>query len=214
MPELPPELKPKFEKLFINSDGHASELRIENSKTSGGSHWYVDGVLKTPELIRDWLSYMKTFEYQDSSYYTQLYNVWTDSQEKDFLPIPTSLGPDYTAWAGIGMDRIAYMMRKYPTEVADLFLGWAKVAVEMQTRLFEAGIDMVFFCDDHCYKDRCMINPQQFEQFIYPAMKLMADNAHKHGAKIFLHSDGYLVEEMPLVIKAGIDAAEPLEYEA
>ena len=65
-------------------------FRIENSKTSGGSHWYVDGVLKTPELIRDWLSYMKTFEYQDSSYYTQLYNVWTDSQEKDFLPIPTS----------------------------------------------------------------------------------------------------------------------------
>ena len=26
MPELPPELKPKFEKLFINSDGHASEF--------------------------------------------------------------------------------------------------------------------------------------------------------------------------------------------
>jgi len=38
MPELPPELKPKFEKFHISSDGHASELRIEDSKTSGGSY--------------------------------------------------------------------------------------------------------------------------------------------------------------------------------
>jgi uroporphyrinogen decarboxylase len=45
-------------------------------------------------------------------------------------------------------------------------------------------------------------------------MKMMADNAHKHGAKIMMHSDGYITEEIPLIIKAGIDAADPFEYEA
>jgi hypothetical protein len=213
-PTIPSDLLKKFEGMHIAADGHVSETRMEDAKTSGGSHWYKDGILKTPELIREWISYMKTFTYPDSSYYKQIAAIWHDSIQKDFLPIPTTLGPDYVSWAAIGMDRFAYLARKYPQDVADLFLAWAKVAKESQTRLFEVGIDMVFFCDDHCYKDRCMMNPAQFERFCYPAMKLMADNAHKHGAKIFLHSDGYLVEEMPFLIKAGIDAAEPLEYEA
>jgi hypothetical protein len=213
-PELPHELKKKFEGMTISADGHVSETRMEDLATSGGSHWYKDGALKTPELIREWITYTKTFTYPDSNYYKQLAHIWSDSIKKDFLPIPTTLGPEYVSWAAIGLDRFAYMMRKYPQEVADLFMAWAKVSAESQTRMFEAGMDLVFFCDDHCYKDRCMMSPAQFERFAYPSLKYMADNAHKHGAKILLHSDGYLVEEMPFLIKAGIDAAEPLEYEA
>jgi uroporphyrinogen decarboxylase len=214
MPELPTELKKKFKGKHIGTDGHVAETRVEDAKTSGGANWYVDGALQTPELIRAWISYMKTFKYPDTSYYKSLGNIWTDSISKDFLPIPTTLGPEYTAWAAIGLNSFAYIARKYPNDIADLFLAWAKVAIECQTRLFEVGIDIAFFCDDHCYKDRCMLSPPQFERFAYPAMKLMADNAHKHGAKLLMHSDGYLVEEMPFLIKAGIDAAEPLEYEA
>lgn len=213
-PELPSELQAKFKGMSIGSDGHVSESRIQDTATSGGSHWYKDGVLKTPELLRAWISYMKTFTYPDSTYFKEVARIWNDSIQKEFLPIPTTLGPEYTAWAGIGLDKFAYMMRKYPVEVEDLFKGWAKVAIETQTRLFEVGVDLVFFCDDHCYKDRCMMSPAQFEQFAYPAMKMMADNAHKHGAKIMMHSDGFITEELPFVIKAGIDAAEPFEYEA
>lgn len=213
-PELPPELKQRFQGMSIGSDAHVSEPHFEDMKTSGGSHWYKDGVLKTPELIRQWISYTKTFTYPDTTFFKEIARVYQDSIQKDFLPIPTTIGPDYTSWAAIGLDRMAYMMRKHPQEVGDLFLAWAKVAVEEQTRVFEAGIDLVFFCDDHCYKDRCMLNPQQFERFIVPAMRLMADNAHKHGAKILMHSDGFITEELPLIIKAGIDAAEPFEYEA
>lgn len=214
IPELTPELKKKFEGKNISSSGHVYELRTEDASTSGGSSWYVDGVLKNPEMIRDWISYTKTFTYPDARFYQNLKYVWEDSISKDFLPIPTAGGPEYTSWAAIGMDRFAYLARKHPQDVADLFMAWANVAVEMHNRIFEAGIDLVFICDDHCYKDRCMMSPAQFERFAYPSLKRMADNAHKHGAKFLMHSDGFLGEEMPFLIKAGVDAAEPLEYEA
>lgn len=214
MPELPPAIRARVAGLHVSTAGHASRARLEDIATSGGSHWYADGVLKTPELIREWIAYMDTFTYPDDAFFKQLKCTWDACIERDFLPIPTAGGPEYTAWAAIGMDRFAYLARKHPDDVAALFMAWARVAKELHDRIFETGIDMVFICDDHCYKDRCMLSPAQFERFAYPSLKLLADNAHAHGAKFLLHSDGFLEEELPFLVKAGVDAAEPLEYEA
>jgi len=84
----------------------------------------------------------------------------------------------------------------------------------MHKCLFEKGIDIVFICDDHAFKDRCMFSPKQFEEFLVPNFQRMADNAHKHGAKFIVHTDGNLHMEIPYLARAGVDAVEPLEYEA
>ena len=106
------------------------------------------------------------------------------------------------------------MFRKYPNLVRELHAAWTDVDIQMQTRLFEQGIDMVFICDDHAYKDRCMFSKTQFQDLFVDNFKRMANNAHKHGAKLLMHTDGNLEQEIPQLIEAGFDAVEPLEYEA
>lgn len=205
MPEVPPV--PAGHR--VNSNGHLQRTNPEDH-----SSWYVDGVLKTPDLLRQWTSYVNEFEPADAAHWEAFAEVWRVGCEQDLVPIPTAGGPTYVTWAAIGMDRFAYMMRKYPHLVSGLVDAWTRITKKQHACLFEQGIDMVFICDDHAYKDRLMLSPKQYDQFVYPMLKTLADHAHAHGAKFILHTDGCLVEAFPALVRAGVDAAEPLEYEA
>lgn len=208
-PDLP-ETPPVPEEHRVTRHGHVNRLNPADN-----SAWYVDGILKTPELIRAWIDYIHEFTVADEAYYRGFAReVWDVGCAVDMVPIPTAGGPIYTAWASIGMDRLALLMRKHPKEVADLFMAWGELTKEEHACFFEQGVDMIWTCDDHAFKDRLMFSPRQYDRFIYPVYKMLADHAHKHGAKFFVHTDGNTSEAFPGMIRAGVDATDPLEYEA
>ncbi len=209
-PELPQEVSEKLEQknLYVDKNGHI------NARNNTGETWYQGGVLTTPELIQEWISYIKTFEPAPESHWRYYYNIWEQGIAHDFLPIPNAGGPTYTTWAAIGLKRLAYVLRKYPRHFRDLLRAFTDITIEMHNCLFEQGFDLVFICDDHAFKDRCMFSPQQFETFLMPNFKRLADNAHKHGGKFLLHTDGNMHMEMPYLVQAEVDAIDPLEYEA
>ncbi len=207
-PKIPPELLPDPN---LYSIGDTGQVYARNSR---GESWYAGGILKTPELLRAWIDYVKAYEYVGDGIYKQFAQTWQHGCEIDCVPIPTVGGPIYTGWSTIGMDRIAFFMRKYPELVTGWFGALTDQTLADHSHLFEHGVDMVFICDDHAQKDRGFFSPAQFERFIEPQYKKLAVNTHKHGAKLLLHTDGYLHEEMPHLVRAGVDAAEPLEYEA
>lgn len=206
-PEIPEELKVK-EGQRVNNSGHVHQ------SDSLGRTWYVDGILKTPQMIRDWISFIDDMEPADASFYKSFKNTWDISCENGLVPIPTAGGPTYVTWASIGMDRFGYMLRKYPELVKRLHTAWTDLAIKQHKCIFEQGVDMCFICDDHAFKDRIMMHPRQFDQLVTPNFKRLADNAHQYGAKFILHTDGNIWEEMDCLINAGVDAAEPLEYES
>ncbi|GAB4321866.1 MAG: hypothetical protein Kow0069_26360 [Promethearchaeota archaeon] len=195
----------------VTAQGH---VQARNPRT--GEWWYVDGALKTPELVRAWTSYVKEVIPSEEEYYRAFArDVWEHGCEKaDFVPIPTAGGPIYTTWASIGVDRLAWMARKHPPLLGDLFRAWGRVTKEEHSCFFEQGVDAVFVCDDHAFKDRLLFSPAQYERFVVPVYEDLAKNAHKHGAKFLVHTDGFLEEAIPLMVRAGVDAVEPLEYEA
>ncbi len=195
----------------VTAHGHVMERNPET-----GESWYVDGVLKTPELIREWISYLKECRPTEEEYYrTFARDVWQHGCEHaDIVPIPTAGGPIYTTWASVGMDRLALMMRKHPQVLADLFMEWGRLTAEEFKCFFEQGVDLIFVCDDHAFKDRLMFSSAQYERFVVPVYELLSKTAHDYGAKLIVHTDGYLAEAIPHMIKAGVDAVEPLEYEA
>ncbi len=207
-PKIPTKLKQKYlQKGRVNLAGHIYGW-------NRGEQWYIDGILKTPDLVREWITYVKNFQPGPDFYWRYTGKLWRKGCEMGVVPIPTAGGPTYTTWASIGLNRLAYMIRKYPNLVRELHSAWTDVDIRMQTRLFEQGIDMVFICDDHAYKDRCMFSKSQFQDLFVDNLKRMANNAHKHGAKLLMHTDGNLEQEIPQLIEAGFDAVEPLEYEA
>ncbi|MBD3350949.1 MAG: hypothetical protein GF364_05630, partial [Candidatus Lokiarchaeota archaeon] len=210
-----PEERPEIpESIEIKENQRISDYGHIHQYGSDGRNWYVDGALKTPEIVKEWIDFIKTFEPKPESFYKAFKKEWDQCLEHDLVPIPTAGGPTYTTWAAMGITRFAYMMRKYPNLVHGFLNALTDITIEMHKCIFEQDIKMVFICDDHAFKDRIMMRPSDFRKFIVPIFKRLTDNAHKNGAKFILHTDGNIWEEMDCLIEAHVDAAEPLEYES
>ena len=176
--------------------------------------WYRDGVLKTPELLKEWISYINTWEPAGDIHFKSLKRVWDKYLQKGLITIPTGSMVAFGTWAMIGMNRFSYMVRKHLNLVKDLAKSLGRITKELQSCFFEKGIDMAFICDDWALKGGTIYNPKHWNEIVTPVYKELAKNAHKHDAKLMIHSDGDVSETIPFLINSGIDAIEPLEYES
>ncbi|MBD3186616.1 hypothetical protein GF325_07310 [Candidatus Bathyarchaeota archaeon] len=207
-PEIPSDVTKKFGLGEPNEWGHVS------IRGSDGSKWYQDGVLKTPALVQDWISYIKTWEAGAPKVYRHFKSVWVSSIKKGVVPIPTAGAVAWITWSSIGLNRFAWMTRKHLGLVKDLAKAWGEFTRKQHDMLFEQGIDLVFICDDFALKARTIYSPGKWESIIHPVYKMLAKHAHGHGARFLVHGDGNVEDVLPWIVKAGVDAIEPLEYEA
>jgi len=70
----------------------------------------------------------------------------------------------------------------------------------------ETEVDGVWFMDDWGSQKNLLINPNIWLKIFKPMYKDYVDIAHKHGKKIFMHSDGYIIDILQYLIELGIDA--------
>lgn len=213
MPEVPADLLKEatrgLENYSIGSDGSL------HAKNSAGEGWYQDGLLYTPELLKSWISFIKTFVPSGENYLKYLEeDVWKAGLKNDIVFIPTAGGPVYTTWSSIGLKHFAYVTRKHLPLVKQLINAWKEKTIEIHTLLFEHGMDIVFTCDDHAFKGHQIFRPELWDELVLPVYTEIAANAHKHGARYCVHTDGNLHDEIAGLVKAKVDGVDPLEYEA
>ncbi len=70
----------------------------------------------------------------------------------------------------------------------------------------ETDVDALMFMDDWGSQNSLLINPRIWVEIFKPIYKDFVDIAHSHGKKIFMHSDGYILEIIPHLIDLGLDA--------
>lgn len=70
----------------------------------------------------------------------------------------------------------------------------------------ETDVDGVWFMDDWGSQRSLLINPALWLEYFKPMYKEYAEIAHSHGKKIFMHSDGFIIDIIPHLIDIGIDA--------
>lgn len=70
----------------------------------------------------------------------------------------------------------------------------------------ETEVDGLHFADDWGGQRRLLINPQLWREVFKPLYRDYIEIAHRHGKKIFMHSDGYILEIIPDLIDLGLDA--------
>ncbi|MHA1489998.1 MAG: uroporphyrinogen decarboxylase family protein [Promethearchaeota archaeon] len=202
-PTIPEEIKKKY--------------GIDSCDDWGQFHkngWYHDGVLKTSELLKEWISYINTWEPAKEVVFRRFKKIWDKYLLKGLVTIPTGSSVAFAIWSMIGMNRFAYMVRKHLNLVKDLAKALGRITKEFYDCLFEQGVDMVFICDDWALKERTIYNPKLWNELITPTYKMLANNAHKHDSKFLIHSDGNITETFPYLIDSGVDAIDPLEYES
>lgn len=76
----------------------------------------------------------------------------------------------------------------------------------LMTKWAQTDIDGLMMMDDWGTQKSLLINPTTWREIFKPMYRDYINIAHKHGKKIFMHSDGYTLEIIPDLIELGLDA--------
>lgn len=76
----------------------------------------------------------------------------------------------------------------------------------LMTKWAQTDVDALNMMDDWGSQQSLLISPELWKKFYRPMYKDYIDIAHKHGKKIFMHSDGYILSIIPELIDLGLDA--------
>lgn len=74
------------------------------------------------------------------------------------------------------------------------------------TKWAQTDVDCLNFMDDWGSQQNLLISPALWKEFFMPMYRDYIDIAHKHGKKIFMHSDGHILSILPSLIDLGLDA--------
>jgi len=99
-----------------------------------------------------------------------------------------------------------YRKPKKLYEFADRLLEYCLRSIEF---VLEAKPDGVSFADDWGTQDRLMVNPSLWREFFKPRYKEMFKLVHDHGAYVYFHSDGYIMDIIPDLAEIGVDILNP-----
>lgn len=70
----------------------------------------------------------------------------------------------------------------------------------------DTDVDALLIQDDWGAQKSLLINPKTWVEIFKPLYKEYIDIAHRHGKKVFMHSDGYILDIFPHLIEIGLDA--------
>lgn len=79
----------------------------------------------------------------------------------------------------------------------------------------EAGApDGVWIYEDLGFKERLFCSPAMLEELIFPFYEEVVRFCHSYGSKVVLHSCGFTMDALDLIVGAGFDGINPLEVAA
>jgi uroporphyrinogen decarboxylase len=86
---------------------------------------------------------------------------------------------------------------------------------ENTCRIYEqlpGQVNISYIAEDFGGQEQLLFSARMIREFFIPRMKRMIDLAHEAGAFAFFHSDGAIREIIPMMINAGIDILNPIQW--
>jgi uroporphyrinogen-III decarboxylase len=77
---------------------------------------------------------------------------------------------------------------------------------DLMTKWAKTDVDALTFMDDWGSQRSLLINPSIWVDVFKPMYKDYSEIAHSHNKKLFMHSDGYILDIIPHLIEVGVDA--------
>jgi len=91
-------------------------------------------------------------------------------------------------------------------EFADKLLDYCLQSIGF---VLEAKPDAVSFTDDWGTQDRLMAKPSFWRELFKPRYSELFKFVHDHGAYVYFHSDGYIMDVIPDLAEIGVDILNP-----
>ena len=98
--------------------------------------------------------------------------------------------------------------------VDDHIVAFYEKALKIFLEATKGKVHAILIGDDVGSQRGLMISPKLVSEFVIPGAKKLIDIAHSYGVKIVYHSCGSIVDAIPLLIEAGVDAIHPIQAKA
>lgn len=141
-----------------------------------------------------------------------VYDKALDIQAKDMAVAAGHLGLGYQMHNMLrGNEKALYDLcdEKYVQCYVEYVTDFAVKYIDALLTAGKGKIDIVRADEDLGTMERLMISPRMWRKFYKPAWAKAFETVHKHGAKIWFHSCGYIMPLMEDLIDIGIDCWNP-----
>jgi len=91
-----------------------------------------------------------------------------------------------------------------PSQLEKLIEMLTEYNLALVERFIRLRVDMVSFGDDLGLQDRMPISVKTFRRFIYPSYRKIFQRVRGSGIRVYLHTDGHIMEVADALIEAGV----------
>jgi len=213
-------LVPPFEEKVISETQEIKIIRDEIGITKRVFKEHSNS--KMPQWIdfpiknrKDFQEFKKRLNPFSPSRYS--FNLKDFKKDRDYpLGIATGSFYGHTLQRWVGTENLCILFYDDPSFIYEMldYLEYFFLEIIKQF-IKEINFDFASFGEDIAYKERSFISPEMFKKFIQPHYVKICKFLKANGIEvIFVDSDGYIEELIPLWIEVGINGFSPLEVAA
>ena len=179
--------------------------RIKNKK-----NWYIwDGAFKKKSIIESW-------EYLNlpSNHEFEILSKFLIRVKDKFIPVLSLPGLFEKTWQSMGFVSFSKKLKcdiDFIKYVIEFFFNYLKKLI---LKLLKSGATLFLVADDCGYNNRMFLPTILWKQLFSESYREIVDFIHEHKAKIIIHSDGYIMDLIPIFIEIGFEAVQSLEPNA
>ncbi len=230
MPGVSFQMMPKFEeKILEHRDGHTIVQDWMGAITEISDEYDVTYIREAKDFVtRKWHKFpvenrddwerMKTrFNARTPGRFPDDFDARCERLKARDYPVGVALsGPFWQMREWLGLETLCMKMVEDPALIHEMVEFWTAFVLDVLRPVLGRGIlDEVGFNEDMAYKTRSMISPVMARGFLMPAWTRWTDAIKASGVPIvWMDSDGYVGELIPLWIEAGINVCTPMEVAA
>ena len=120
--------------------------------------------------------------------------------------------PLETIFGRLGLEKMFYELADYPDETALLCERISEIMLQAIDHIAACDVDVLYLAGDVCMTRGAMLSQEMLSRFLFAPMQKLIDRAHELGLKVFYHTDGYVLDILPLFVQAKLDGINPLQY--
>ncbi len=213
----------------IQPDGtiYCSELSAKMPPSStvfdqdhGGQNINLDDDLPKPDLKVFEQRLISSFPTESEiSMQADLCRKVRESTDKAIMfsgPVTAGIGIGASAVGGIGIFPMLCLLEPdYVKELHSLITGYSLKKIDAVLPRIKDNIDVLMFSsDDWGTQNGLMAPPHVYETLFLPYLKRMISRIKQIAPdlKVFLHSCGNIIEVIPMIIEAGYDVLNPVQW--
>ncbi|MCJ7623280.1 MAG: uroporphyrinogen decarboxylase family protein [Anaerolineaceae bacterium] len=195
--------------IMIHSQSPPTSNAWRNGVDEWGRLWmngmYVSGVVNSMADIKKYS--MRPDKVDD--FFDEEITKKTKSDYPDHcLMYGSHLGPFMAAYMAMGFEEFFLRIIDDPAFIHALIEDRTEWTVAMFKKAVALGAEVLVIGDDAAHKEAPMISPKMWREFVLPYHRVIVDAVDK---PMIFHSDGNILQVLPMIIDAGFIGYHSLE---